>query len=73
MNNNELQFTFAIVPESKIYFSKFRQVFWLVFFLIAFPSFNRQWRVVQKVFYKTYSCGYSSGISPDSLFIAHSR
>ena len=32
MNNNELQFTFAIVPESKKIVVYFRQVFWLVRF-----------------------------------------
>ena len=32
MNNNELQFIFAISPESKKYCSEFRQVFWLVRF-----------------------------------------
>jgi len=33
MNNNELQFIFAISPESKKYCSESRQVFWLTFFL----------------------------------------
>jgi hypothetical protein len=32
MNNNELQFIFAIFPESKKYCSDLRQVFWLVRF-----------------------------------------
>ena len=32
MNNNELQFIFAIFPESKKYCSESRQVFWLVRF-----------------------------------------
>jgi len=45
------------------------QVFWLTFFLKpSHPSVNEQWHAGQKVFIKAYSCGYSSGIAPDSLF-----
>jgi hypothetical protein len=59
-------------PESKKYCSEIRQVFWLTFFLMpSHSSVNKQWLVVQKAFIKAYSCGYSSGISPDSLFITH--
>ena len=61
-------------PESKKYCSEIRQVFWLAFFLMpSHRSNDEQWLVVQKVFIKAYSCGYSSGIKPDSLFITHPR
>ena len=61
-------------PESKKYSSEIRQVFWLAFFLMpSHPSIHEQWLVVQKVFTKAYSCGYSSGIAPDSLFITRPR
>jgi len=61
-------------PESKKYCSELRQVFWLTFFLMpSHPSVDEQWLVVQKVFNKAYSCGYSSGFKPDSLFITHPR
>jgi len=74
MNNNELQFIFATFPGKQKIKYEIRQVFWLTFFLMpSHPSNDEQWLVVQKVFIKAYSCGYSSGIKPDSLFIAHPR
>jgi len=64
----------AFIPKLSSYY-KFRQVFWLIPVVNAFPlrlifeevacSLTTQTAIADG----TYSCGYSSGFSPDSLFI----
>jgi len=49
MNDNELQFIFAVIPESKKNVVSSRQVFWLVRFSV--PSHSEkpeQWYLSQK-------------------------
>jgi len=59
----------AFIPKAMINDVEW-QVFWLTFFLRpSHSSVDDQWHEDQKVFIKAYSCGYSSGISPDSLLV----
>jgi hypothetical protein len=45
------------------------QVFWLTSLFAAFPSrLTEAVAEVAKSYSEVYSCGYSSGIAPDSLF-----
>jgi len=65
--------TLTPYPEAKclLYYTDFRQVFWLVPYWKAFPlrCVSRQWQNTFSIFNGTYSCGYSSGIAPDSLLL----
>ena len=73
MNNNGIAVHFCYSPREQKIIYESRQVFWLAFFLITFPSFKTDSGLQYKKFlYKAYSCGYSSGFAPDSLFIIHS-
>jgi len=59
----------AFIPKAMINDRKW-QVFWLTFFLRPSHSgFMEQWQEFQKVCIKAYSCGYSSGFTPDSLLV----
>jgi hypothetical protein len=58
----------SFFPKIRLKFGLNWQVFWLTSLFAAFPSLAEQWQRLQKVFQEAYSCGYSSGIEPDSLF-----
>ena len=74
MNNNGIAVHFCYSPREQKIIYESRQVFWLAFFLITFPSIRKQTVVcsTKSFLIKAYSCGYSSGFAPDSLFITHS-
>ena len=59
-------------PKAKNNYSEFRQVFWLAPDLCTFPPFKAV-VIDSDTVYWAYSCGYSSGIAPDSLFISALR
>jgi hypothetical protein len=56
-------------PSPEDLYKKQWQVFWLVLLLpAAFPT-DCQWQRVRQGIIRTYSYGYSSGLSPDSLLL----
>jgi len=71
-NEKEIIVTFhrSFFPKIRIKISLNWQVFWLASLFAAFPS-RLAWTVAEiaKNYEKAYSCGYSSGFAPDSLFV----